>query len=60
MKKGKKMILFGHTKRRDNEYIGGEMMEKELPDRRKRGRPKRRRLRKLVGGTEEDGECGVK
>ena len=46
---------FEHAQRRDGEYVGRRMMRLELPDRRPRGRPKRRFLdvvkedMKLVG-----------
>ena len=33
---------FGHEQRRNSEYICRRMMRLELPDRRSRGRPKRR------------------
>ena len=32
---------YGHVMRRDQEYVGRRMMEMELPEWRKRGRPKR-------------------
>ena len=35
---------YGHVMRRDQEYVGRKMMEMELPEKRKRGRPKRRFL----------------
>ncbi|KAK3543841.1 hypothetical protein QTP70_030074, partial [Hemibagrus guttatus] len=53
---------FGHVQRRESEYIGRRMLDKELPGRRKRGRPKRRYMdginedMKLVGASVEDAE----
>ena len=44
---------YGHVMRRDQDYVGRKMMEIELPEKRKRGRPKRRFL-------EVVGEVGVK
>ena len=35
---------YGHIMRRDKEYIGRKMIEMELPEKRKRGRPKRKFL----------------
>ena len=35
---------YGHIMRRDQEYVGRKVMEMELPEKRKRGRPKRRFL----------------
>ncbi|KAK3529353.1 hypothetical protein QTP70_029338, partial [Hemibagrus guttatus] len=35
---------FGHVQRRESEYIGRRMLDMELPGRRQRGRPKRRRM----------------
>ena len=35
---------YGHVMRRDQEYVGRKMMEMELPEKRRRGRPKRRFL----------------
>ena len=32
---------YGHVMRRDQEYVGRKMMEMELPEKRRRGRPKR-------------------
>ena len=48
---------YGHVMRRDQEYVGREMMEMELPGTRKRGRPKRRFL---DGVKESMGEVGAK
>jgi len=31
-----------HVQRKETEYIGGRMLEMDLPGRRRRGRPKRR------------------
>ena len=47
---------YGHVMRRDQEYVGRKMMEKELPGKR-RGRPKRRFLDVV---KEDMGEVGVK
>ncbi|KAK3536218.1 hypothetical protein QTP86_000195 [Hemibagrus guttatus] len=53
---------FGHVQRRESEYIGKRMLDMELPDRRPRGRPKRRYMdvinedMKLVGASVEDAE----
>ena len=33
---------YGHMKRREESYVGKTMMEMAVPDRRKRGRPRRR------------------
>ena len=33
---------YGDVMRRDQEYVGRKMMEMELPEKRRRGRPKRR------------------
>ena len=41
MKKGR-LRWYGHVMRRDQEYVGRKMMEMELPEKRKRGKPKRR------------------
>ena len=35
---------YGHAMRRDKEYVGRQMIEIELPEKRKRGRPKTRFL----------------
>ena len=35
---------YGHVMRRDQEYVGRKMIEMDLPEKRKRGRPKRRFL----------------
>ena len=35
---------YRHVMRRDQEYVGRKIMEMELPEKRKRGRPKRRFL----------------
>lgn len=39
---------FGHV-RRDKEYVGRRMLDKGLPGRRKRGRPKRRFMDAVKG-----------
>ena len=46
---------YGHVMRRDQEYVGGKMMEMELPGKRKRGRPKRRFLDVVKEDMEEVG-----
>ena len=35
---------YGHVMRRDQEYVGRRVMKRDLPGKRKRGRPKRRFL----------------
>ena len=52
---------YGHVMRRDQEYVGRRVMEMELPEKRKRGRPKRRFLdvvkddmRELVDARQTD------
>ena len=53
---------FGHVRRKDDGYIGRRMLRKELPGKRKRGRPKRRFMdvvredMAVVEVTEEDTE----
>ena len=48
---------YGHVMRRDQEYVGRKMMEMELPEKRRRGRPKRR----FLDAVKEDmQEVGVK
>ena len=48
---------YGHVMRRDQEYVGRKMMEMELPEKRRRGRPKR----KFLDVVKEDmGEVGAK
>ena len=48
---------YGHVMRRDQEYVGRKMMKRELPGKRRRGRPKRR----FVDVVKEDmGEVGAK
>ena len=37
-----KATWYGHLKRRKESYVGKRMMEMTVPDRRKRGRPRRR------------------
>ena len=39
-----RMRWYGHVMRRDQEYVGRKMMEMELSEKRRRGRPKRRFL----------------
>ncbi|KAK3567797.1 hypothetical protein QTP86_026441 [Hemibagrus guttatus] len=39
---------FGHVQRRESEYIGRRMLDMELPGRRQRGRPKRRKRKSLM------------
>ena len=48
---------YGHVMRRDQEYVGRKMMEMELPEKMRRGRPKRRFLDVV---KEDMGEFGVK
>ena len=48
---------YGHVMRRDQEYVGRKMMEMELWEKRKRGRPKRRFLDVV---KEDMKEVGVK
>ena len=48
---------YGHVMRRDQEYVGKNMIKMELPGKRKRGRPKRRFLNLVKKGM---GEVGVK
>ena len=37
-----RLRLYGHVLRKDDGYIGRRMLRMELPEKRKRGRPKRR------------------
>ena len=46
---------YGHVMRRDQEYVGRKMMEMEFPEKRKRGRPKRRFLDVVKKDMEEVG-----
>ena len=46
---------YGHVMRRDQEYVGRNMMEMELLGKRKRGRPKRRFLDVVKEDMEEIG-----
>ena len=46
---------YGHVMRRDQEYVGRQMMEMELLGKRKRGRPKRRFLDVVKEDVEEVG-----
>ena len=48
---------YGHVMRRDQEYVRRKMMEMELPEKRKRGRPKRIFLDVL---KEDMGKVGAK
>ena len=48
---------YGHVMRRDQEYVGRKLMEKELPGKRRRGRPKKRFLDVV---KEDSGEIGAK
>ena len=48
---------YGHFMRRDQEYVGRKMMKTELPEKRRRGRPKRRFLDVV---KEDMGEVGAK
>ena len=51
---------FGHVRRRDEEYVGRKMLEMDLPDRRRKGRPKRRFMdavkedMQMMGAVEEE------
>ena len=48
---------YGHVMRRDQEYVGRRVMEMEFPEKRKKGRPKRR----FLDGVKEDmGEAGAR
>ena len=40
---------YGHVMKREQEYVGRKMMEMELLEKRKRGRPKRRSERRYGG-----------
>ena len=46
---------YGHVMRRDQEYVERKIMEMELPEKRKRGRPKRRFLDVVKEDVEEVG-----
>ena len=52
MREGK-LRWYGHVMRRDQEYVGRKMMEMELPEKRRRGRPKRRFLDVVKEDMEE-------
>ena len=54
MRKGR-LRWYGHVMRRDQEYVRRKMMEMELPEKRKRGRPKRRFLDVVKEDMEEVG-----
>ena len=56
MREGK-LRWYGHVMRRDQEYVGRRVMEIELPEKRKRGRPKRRFLYAV---KEDMGEVGAR
>ena len=56
MKEGR-LRWYGHVKRRDQEYVGRRVMKMELPEKRKRGRPKRRFLDVV---KEDMGEAGAR
>ena len=48
---------YGHVMRRDHEYVGKKMMEMELPEKRRRGRP----LKRFVDVVKENmGKVGAK
>ena len=36
-----RLRCYGHIVRRDQKYVGGRVMEMELPEKRKRGRPRK-------------------
>ena len=42
---------YGHVMKRDQECVGRKMMEMELPEKRRRGRPKRRCSKRRYGGS---------
>ena len=48
---------YGHVMKRDQEYVGRKMMEMKLPEKRRRGRPKKRFLDVI---KEDMGEVGTK
>ena len=48
---------YGHVMRRDQEYVGRKLMEMELPEKRRRGKHKRRFLDVV---KEDMGEVGAK
>ena len=52
-----RMRWYGHVMRRDQEYVGRKMMEMELSEKRRRGRPKRRFLDVV---KEDMGKVGAK
>ena len=55
MKREGRLRWYGHVMRRDQEYLGRQMMEMELPGKRKRRRPKRRFLDVVKEDMEEVG-----
>ena len=56
MREGK-LRWYGHVMKRDQEYVGRKMMEMDLQEKRKRGRPKRRFLDVV---KEDMGEFGTR
>ena len=56
MREGR-LMWYGHVMRRDQEYVGRKMMEMELPEKRRRERPKRRFLDVM---KEDMGKVGAK
>ena len=44
---------YGHVLRRDDEYVGKRVMAMEVPGKRRRGRPKRRRLDSIKNDLSE-------
>ena len=52
-----RLRCYGHVMRRDQEYVGRKTIEIELPEKRKRGRPKRRFLNIVKDDT---GKVGAK
>ena len=53
----RRLRWYGHVMRRGQEYVGRKMMEMELPEKKRRGRPKRRFLFVV---KEDLGEVGAK
>ena len=56
MREGK-LRWYGHVMKRDQEYVGRKMMEMDLQEKRKRGRPKKRFLDVV---KEDMGEFGTR